>query len=80
MQLSDARHDVIPMELSEEGSIVLETKFMGLIYEGFDLANYEVSLAEQAWNDDLDDIVEITKDGVLGAKKNVGNSRCVQEA
>jgi hypothetical protein len=53
---------------------------MGLIYEGFDLANYEVSLAEQAWNDDLDDIVEITKDGVLGAKKNVGNSRCVQEA
>jgi hypothetical protein len=55
---------------------------MGLIYEVFDLANDEVSLAEQAWNDDLDDIVEITKDGVpeaknTGTKKNVGNRRCV---
>ncbi|KAJ5190623.1 uncharacterized protein N7498_009608 [Penicillium cinerascens] len=47
-------------ELQNEGSIVLGTNFITLVYSVFDLENDEISLAGRNWNAASDDIVEIT--------------------
>lgn len=49
--------------LQDEGSIVLGTNFMSMVYTVFDLANEEISIANRNWNytDGGNDIVEITK-------------------
>lgn len=60
-------------ELSETGSIILGTNFMGLIYAAFGLENDEVSLAKRKWDDTPSEIAETTKDGVPGAKRNGTN-------
>lgn len=46
---------------------------MSLFYSVFGLQNDEVSLAKQNWDDLPSDIIEITKDGVPGAKRNGTN-------
>lgn len=60
-------------ELSGERGIILGTNSMSLIYSVFDLQNDEVSLAKRNWDDLPSDIIEITKDGVPGAKSNGTN-------
>ncbi|KAJ5974031.1 hypothetical protein N7481_011241 [Penicillium waksmanii] len=62
--------------ISQHGSIILGTDFMGLIYAVFDLENDEVSLAKRNWDSSSTDIVEITsgKDGVPGAKKSAATN------
>ncbi|KAJ5108277.1 hypothetical protein N7456_004952 [Penicillium angulare] len=60
-------------DLQDEGSIVLGTNFINMIYSVFDLDNDEISLAKLSWDFEAeDDIVEITsgKNGVPGAKKD----------
>lgn len=47
--------------LRNEGSIVLGTNFITMVYSVFDLENDEISLANRNWNATTDDIVEITK-------------------
>ncbi|KAJ5112299.1 hypothetical protein N7532_000344 [Penicillium argentinense] len=60
------------LHLQDEGSIILGSNSMSLIYAVFDLENDEVSLALRNGNVTADDIVEIKsgKDGVPGAKKS----------
>ncbi|CAI7628269.1 unnamed protein product [Penicillium pancosmium] len=60
-------------ELSGERSIILGTNVMSLTYSVFDFQNDEVSLAKRNWDDSPSDIIEITKDGVPGAKRNGTN-------
>lgn len=60
---------VVNKNHKDEGSIVLGTNFINLVYSVFDLANDEVSLAHRRWDSPSDNIVEITSgdDAVPGA-------------
>ncbi|KAK5787783.1 hypothetical protein VI817_010280 [Penicillium citrinum] len=66
----------VDKDLQKQGSIVLGTNFMSLIYSVFDLENGEVSLAKRNSFIVPDDIVEIKsgKNGVPGAKKSSASS------
>lgn len=66
----------VDQDLQKQGSIVLGTNFMSLIYSVFDLENGEVSLAKRNSFIVPDDIVEIKsgKNGVPGAKKSSASS------
>ncbi|KAJ5885074.1 hypothetical protein N7495_009584 [Penicillium taxi] len=68
--------------LQYEGSVVLGSNFISLVYAVFDLENDEVSLAKRSWDHAPDDIVEITSaksDTSVknDAKKNSG--ACLQK-
>lgn len=66
------------VHLQYEGSIVLGSNFMSMIYAVFDLENDEVSLANlDWWEHNPDDIVEITsgKNGVPGAKSGTSGAK-----
>ncbi|PLB49723.1 acid protease, partial [Aspergillus steynii IBT 23096] len=51
---------VVNRKLKDEGSIVLGTNFINIVYTVFDLANDEVSLANRRWDSVSNNIVEIT--------------------
>ncbi|KAJ5619685.1 hypothetical protein N7510_003669 [Penicillium lagena] len=61
--------------LQFEGSIVLGSNFISMVYAVFDLENDEVSLARLSWDEAPDDIVEITTNGVPGVKKDSAGTR-----
>lgn len=57
-------------DLQYKGSVILGANFLNMVYTVFDLQNEEVSLADRSWNQFQHDIIEITADGVPGAKKD----------